>query len=104
VVFREVAEAVGLRFTHFHGRRSTPLPEDMGSGLAWGDYDNDGRLDLFAINGSTFQDEQDPALLLPIARHARDQRGRRAEGRGRTRAMKRAPRVACCGLAAAGAA
>jgi hypothetical protein len=52
VAFRDVAEAVGLRFTHFHGRRSTQLPEDMGSGLAWGDYDGDDDPDLFLVNQS----------------------------------------------------
>jgi hypothetical protein len=38
----------------------------IGWGTGFFDYDNDGRLDLFAINGSTFQEEKDPALLVPM--------------------------------------
>jgi hypothetical protein len=52
VAFTERAAEAGLRFVHFHGKRSSQLPEDMGSGLAWGDYDGDLRPDLFVVNES----------------------------------------------------
>lgn len=49
--FRDVASEVGLDFVHFSGgKRSTQLPEEMGSGCAFGDYDADGDWDLFVAD------------------------------------------------------
>jgi tetratricopeptide (TPR) repeat protein len=50
VTFTDVTEEAGIRFHHFSGQRTTRLPEDMGSGAAWGDYDNDGWPDLYVVN------------------------------------------------------
>lgn len=55
-------ENSGINFRHFPATRNSLLPEDMGSGLAWGDYDNDGDPDLFLVNfqGSIVQGEGNP--------------------------------------------
>ncbi len=48
--FDDVTESVGLVFRHFPAVRGSLLPEDMGSGVACGDYDGDGFTDLFLVN------------------------------------------------------
>jgi hypothetical protein len=49
--FVDVTERAGLGgFRSFAGSRTSQLPEDMGSGAAWGDYDNDGDDDLFLVS------------------------------------------------------
>ncbi len=48
--FTEVTEQAGIRFEHFPFERTSQLPEDMGPGVAWGDYDGDGLPDLFLVN------------------------------------------------------
>jgi len=49
--WRDAAGKSGLAFRHFSaGARSTQLPEDMGSGVAFGDYDRDGWWDLFVAD------------------------------------------------------
>jgi tetratricopeptide (TPR) repeat protein len=50
-VFVDVTEEAGLSgFVTFSGARTSQLPEDMGPGAAWGDYDNDGDDDLFLVS------------------------------------------------------
>jgi Flp pilus assembly protein TadD len=51
-LFTDVTKEAGLAaFRQFAGARTSQLPEDMGSGLAWGDFDNDGLDDLFLVSG-----------------------------------------------------
>ena len=59
VQFVDAAAEAGVTFRHFHGTRTQQLPEDMGSGAAWADYDGDGDFDLYAVN------EVGPLTLAP---------------------------------------
>ncbi len=50
-LFTDVTAEAGLgEFVSFVGQRSSQLPEDMGSGVAWGDFDNDGDDDAFLVS------------------------------------------------------
>src|ERR1700752_3561001 len=61
-IFREVSDQSGLRFRHYNGMTGKLfLPEIMGAGGALFDFDNDGDLDIFLVQGTTLEPGDLPA-------------------------------------------
>jgi hypothetical protein len=67
VTFTDVTAKAGIRFKHVNGAIGNKwLPETMGSGCAFLDYDHDGWLDILLINSGPWPDNQFPT---PDTRH-----------------------------------
>src|SRR6187549_2911652 len=63
--FRDVASSAGIDFVHINGASEQRfIPEIIGSGGLFFDFDNDGWLDVFLVDGGSYAD---PA----VARRAR---------------------------------
>jgi hypothetical protein len=63
--FMDVTSALGVDFQYMASH--TPrhyLPQTMGAGVALFDYDNDGRLDLFLVNGAPIKDPASKGTIL----------------------------------------
>ena len=53
ITFRDITQKAGIRFTHNNAAFGKKyLPETMGPGVAFIDYDNDGWPDIFLVNGT----------------------------------------------------
>ena len=60
--FVDVTEASGIDFMHVGGIDHRVVPALVGSGTAWRDYDNDGRLDLYIVNSALVRPAPDAVL------------------------------------------
>jgi len=66
-LFTDISSQAKIIFRHFNGAQSDfYLPEIMGSGAAFLDYDGDGYLDIFLVNGGSLSAPRltDPTCML----------------------------------------
>ncbi len=55
--FADVTAAAGIDFVHFSGRSAEKhMPETMGGGMLWLDFDGDGRGDIYLVDSGPYED------------------------------------------------
>ncbi len=71
--FVDVTEAAGIHFRHQSGAGGKKyLPETMGSGGAFLDYDRDGWPDIFLVNGHELEGPESRPIYCALLRNQRD--------------------------------
>ena len=61
VTFRDITKQAGINFVHNNGAAGKKwLPETMGPGCAFIDYDNDGYPDILLVNGKDWARRASP--------------------------------------------
>jgi hypothetical protein len=64
-IFKDVTNDVGIDFQHYNGMTGKfYLPEIMGAGVALFDFDNDGDLDVFLVQGCVLEPGRKPDQTL----------------------------------------
>jgi enediyne biosynthesis protein E4 len=70
ITLREITSQAGIHFTHNNGAFGKKwLPETMGSGCAFIDYDNDGWPDILLVNGTDFAGHAKGGATTPKLYH-----------------------------------
>jgi len=71
--FEDVTRAAGIKFTHNNGAFGKKwLPETMGAGVAFLDYDNDGWQDILLVNGMDWPGHVGQVSTLALYHNERD--------------------------------
>jgi hypothetical protein len=76
VAFTDVTRGAGIRFVHSSGAAGQKLlPETMGGGAAFLDYDGDGDQDLLFVNSTDWPETRRPGPAPTMALYRNDGRG-----------------------------
>ncbi len=71
--FEDITRAAGIHFTHNNGAFGKKwLPETMGPGVAFIDYDNDGWQDILLVNGADFPGHERRRTTLALYHNNHD--------------------------------
>ena len=74
ILFTDITKEAGISFTHETGAFGSKwMPETMGSGGGFFDYDNDGRPDIFLVNSTTWPGQPtNPSAITRLFRNTGD--------------------------------
>ena len=77
VKFTDITTAAGINFTHYNSASPEKLlPETMGAGVVFFDFDNDGDQDLLFVNGTRWPWDRIADALPKLALYANDGKGK----------------------------